>query len=374
MKKSAVLVFITNVDWAFVSHRISIALEAKKQGFEVHLVAKGTDLQGFLKEKGIIFHDWNLNRSSLNPIVIGLNIWQLFSVIKKIRPDLIHAITIKPILMFGISRIFLKPLSCVYAVAGLGHAFTSKSFKSFSVKILSILFFRLVFNKRNTHVIFQNNDDLKKISNISNLKNNKFSLIPGSGIDLTYFRPKKINNSKKIVVLFASRLLKSKGLFEFVNAAKEISNAEFQIAGKFDDGNDDCIKPEVINKLSKDGYITYLGMKKNMVELINSASIVVLPSFYGEGIPKILIEAAGCGKPIITTDHPGCRDAVIDQITGILIPPRNSVELKKAINYLINNPNLMKKMGEESRKFAEQRFNIKDVIDTHMEIYNKMLK
>ena len=270
MKKRPVLVFITNVDWAFVSHRISIASEAKKKGFEVHLIAKGTDCQSLLKDKGIIFHDWNLNRSSLNPILIVLNIWDLFSVIKKIQPDLIHAITIKPILMFGIARIFLRPVSCVYAVAGLGHAFTSKSLKSFFVKSLSILFFRLVFKERNTHVIFQNNDDLKKILNISNLKNNNFSLIPGSGIDLNYFRPSKINNSKKFVILFASRLLKSKGVFEFVNAAKEIRNAEFQVAGKFDDGNDDCIKPEVINKLSKDGYITYLGMKKDMVELINS--------------------------------------------------------------------------------------------------------
>ena len=110
-----------------------------------------------------------------------------------------------------------------------------------------------------------------------------------------------------------------------------------------------------------------------MANLINSSSIVVLPSFYGEGVPKILIEAAGCGKPIITTDHPGCRDAVKNKITGILIPPRNSNALIKAIRDLIENKNLMEKMGKEARKFAEQKFDILDVIAKHLEIYNKML-
>ena len=158
-----------------------------------------------------------------------------------------------------------------------------------------------------------------KILKISNLESKNFSLIPGSGIDLEFYKPYKVKFQDKPIVLFASRLLKSKGIFEFVRAAEEVRNAEFQIAGKFDNGNDDCIKPEVIKKLSKDGFITYLGMRKDMVQLINSASIVVLPSFYGEGVPKILIEAAGCGKPIITTDHPGCRDAVKNNISGILI-------------------------------------------------------
>ena len=374
MIKKPVLVFITNVDWAFVSHRIPIALEAIKKGFEVHLISKRTDCGSYLKDQGIIFHNWDLNRSSLNPFLILSNIFQLYSLIKKIRPNILHAITIKPILMSGIIRFFLKPIPTIYAVAGLGYAFNSKTIKTIIIKNLSILFFKLTFRSKNTHVIFQNNEDLNKILKISNLKRENFTLIPGSGIDLNYFKPNKFDFQKKPIVLFASRLLKSKGIFEFVRAAKEIRNAEFQIAGKFDDGNDDCIKPEVIKKLSKDGYITYLGMRKDMVNLINSASIIVLPSFYGEGLPKILIEAAGCGKPIITTNHPGCRDAVKNRISGILIPPRNSNELIKAIRYLINNKNLMENMGKEARKFAEQRFDILDVIKTHLDIYTKMLK
>ena len=369
------LVFITNVDWAFVSHRLPIALEAINKGYDIHLISKGTEYQAFLKNKGIFFHNWNLHRSSINPFLIIFDIWKLYAILIKIKPDIIHAITIKPILMCGILKFFLRKVAFVYAIAGLGYAFTSKSLKSLCIKFLSIIFFKLAFTMSQSHVIFQNNEDLKKILKICKLKKERFTLIPGSGVDLKEYKPIYPGQSlNKPIVLFASRLLKSKGLFEFINAAQHIRSAEFHIAGKFDNGNDDCVQKNQIDDFVKKGFIKYLGMQNDMVSLINKATMVVLPSYYGEGIPKILIEAAACAKPIITTNHPGCRDAVLNNVSGILIPPRNSKELKKAIIYLLENPKLRSKMSKEARILAIQKFNINDVIATHISIYKKLLK
>ena len=181
------------------------------------------------------------------------------------------------------------------------------------------------------------------------------------------------NNNKKIIFLFASRLLKSKGLIEFIKSAENIKEAEFQIAGKFDYGNDDCVLPDIINNAVVNGSVKFLGQIEDMERIINASDVVVLPSYYGEGVPKILIEAAACGKAIITTDHPGCRDAIINNLSGILVKPRSQKDLEKGIGYLLQNRDLINAMGMEGRKLAIKKFNILDVIKKHIDIYYKIL-
>ena len=182
---------------------------------------------------------------------------------------------------------------------------------------------------------------------------------------------KDINTNE---ILFASRLLKTKGILEFIESAKELNDKKYKfiIAGKLDFENPDCISIEQLRKWESDNYIKYLGEAENVRDLIRKSKIVVLPSYYKRS-SKILIEAAACGKPVITTNHPGCRDAILPNKTGLLIPIKNSKELSIAINKLFESPKLYKSMSKEARKLAIRKFDIKMVIKSHMEIYSELM-
>ncbi len=372
MKKK--ILFIANVDWFYLSHRLNIGLEAIKEDYEVHLAAKFTGCEQRLLSLGFILHPIVIDRGS-NLVKTTKSFFQIFFLINKIKPDIVHAITIKPIIFGGLAAKFFSNVAFVASVSGLGYLFSSSDLKALFIKFFAKLFYRLVFSKQKIKVIFQNKEDLNKISEICNLNSKKIALIKGSGVDLGVYKPikKKLDSN---IILFASRLLKSKGLIEFVKSAKEMKskNLIFFVAGMLDKENPDCISKEQINKWERSGIIKYCGYIENMRDLICESKIVVLPSYYGEGLPKILIEAAACGKPIITTDHQGCRDAIIPNKTGFLIPIRDSKALTLALNKLLASSRLCEKMGVAGREFAIKNFNIKSVNDKHLKIYYDLIK
>ena len=373
--KKKIIVFVVNVDWFFVSHRLAIAIDAIKNGYEVHLICKITSLREFILNQGIIIHDWDIKRSSLNIFSTFFDTYKLWILLKKIKPCLIHAITLKPIIFSCLAIKLIDPTPVIFSISGLGYIFSSKSIKAFLSKFLVKFSFKFIFKNNKQHFIFQNKEDKEKLLSIIKLSHVCNTIIPGSGVDLNYFKPNKliINSFKKHKVLFGARLLKSKGILEFIEVSKKLKNIDFCIAGKFDKENFDCISESDLALPIKNGNVIFLGYQENMLPIIRESSLVVLPSYYGEGLPKILIEAAACGKPIITTDHPGCRDAVINGVTGILVKPKDIKGLKIAIENLINQPELMRNMSIESRKLAIKKFNIKDVIKKHMEIYKSYI-
>ena len=372
MKKK--ILFIVNADWFFCSHRLNIGVEAIKNNYEVHLATKFTGCEEKLIPLGFKIHPITFDRGS-NLIKTAKSFFQIFFLIKKIKPDIVHAITLKPIIFGGFAAKFLTNLSFVASVSGLGYLFISSDLKALILKFFAKFFIRLAFSKENLKVIFQNQEDLKEISRMCNLNFKKTILIKGSGVDLNFFKPlRKEPNSKNI--LFASRLLKSKGLLEFIKSAKVMNSSDFTflVAGMLDKENPDCISEKQINEWERNGIIKYCGYIKNMRDLISQSKVVVLPSYYGEGLPKILIEAAACGKPIITTDHQGCRDAIIPNKTGILIPPRDTKALTSALKKLLNSPDLCKKMGLAARNYAIENFDIKSVNEKHLRIYGDFIK
>ena len=372
MKKK--ILFIVNADWFFCSHRLNIGVEAIKNNYEVHLATKFTGCEEKLIPLGFKIHPITFDRGS-NLIKTAKSFFQIFFLIKKIKPDIVHAVTLKPIIFGGFAAKFLTNLSFVASVSGLGYLFISSDLKALILKFFAKFFIRLAFSKENLKVIFQNQEDLKEISRMCNLNFKKTILIKGSGVDLNFFKPlRKEPNSKNI--LFASRLLKSKGLLEFIKSAKVMNSSDFTflVAGMLDKENPDCISEKQINDWERNGIIKYCGYIKNMRDLISDSKVVVLPSYYGEGLPKILIEAAACGKPIITTDHQGCRDAIIPNKTGILIPPRDTKALTSALKKLLNSPDLCKKMGLAARNYAIENFDIKSVNEKHLRIYGDFIK
>ncbi len=367
------ILFICNVDWFFLSHRLSIGMEAISKGYEVHLATTFSTEKKFFEEKGFITHHLNIDRSQKNLINLIGTFLKILKLILNLKPDLVHSITIKPIVLGGLAVRFFKNISFVASISGLGYVFISKGMKAELRKILVKIIYKIAFTCVPKKVIFQNLDDQKFIQKICQLKEEELSLIPGSGVNLSEYNPKYARNDKS-VILFASRLLKSKGICEFVESAKyfRTSKYKFVIAGKMDYENPDCISKKYLESFVSDGYVEYVGYKPDIKDLLRKTKIVVLPSYYGEGLPKILIEAAAFGIPVITTNQPGCRDAIISGETGLIVPVKNSVELCNSLSSLINNDELCKNMGEKARKLALEKYDIRKVVKTHMKIYEEL--
>lgn len=367
------ILFIVNVDKFFLSHRIDIAYKLIKRNYEVHLACKFTENTKKIKKKGLILHNLNLSRSGMGIYENLKSFFQIFNIIKKIKPDLVHAITIKPIIFTGIASYFTKISSIVFSITGLGFVFLTNGIISQFRKSLIIKLFKICFKHQNCNIIFQNPDDLNFIIKKTKLSIKKTSIIYGSGVFLKkYIHKEKYKNFTNI--LFASRLLVHKGIREFVKASQILKkkNINFIIAGNIDKGNPSSIDKKTLQTWISKNYIKYIGFKKDIKKTIFNSDIVVLPS-YGEGFPKILIEAAAAGKPVITTDVSGCRNAIIPGKTGILIKKENYKELVNALDFLIKNKKIRKKMGIEAKKFARNTFDINNVILKHEEIYKNLI-
>ena len=374
--KTKKLLFIVNTDWFFLSHRLPIAKEALNQGYEVHIATTISDKLIVLRNNGLIVHPLNLHRSNVRIISLALEFKEMFSIIRKVKPDIVHLVTIKPVLLGGIAARLASIPAVLFAVSGLGFVFINRGISAkFRRQAISFLY-HFAFRHKNKRVIFQNTDDQSILSNLSKLSLSESVLIAGSGVDLSVYDIQPPYSKGLPVVLFAARLLEDKGIREFVQAAKHVNSsgnrARFIIAGEPDLYNPATIKQQEFDQWQKEGVVELLGYCEDMIEVLALSSIVVLPS-YREGFPKILIEAAACGRAVITTDVPGCRDAIEDGLTGFLVPVRNSEALAEKIRILLNNPLLCRKMGKAGRSRAEEVFDINKVVAKHIEIYAELL-
>lgn len=372
------LVFVVNVDWFFISHRLPIALEAISEGYEVHLICKDTGKAKELSELGIHVHAIPFSRSGGKLVNELLSLFGLRRLFKAIKPDIVHAVTIKPVIYSGLSLHFLKSKpNFVAAISGLGYVFSSKSFRAKLTKSLVSILYKFAFYHKSKIVIFQNTTDEKILSSVTRLSKNEKVLIKGSGADLGVYKYCKEPKSDSIKIVMACRLLREKGVYEYVEAAKivhsKLDNVEFLLAGTPDEENPNSISQAELDEWNDSGVINSLGHCNNISQIFSESHIITMPSYYGEGVPKVLIEAAACGRPIVTTDNPGCRDSVIPDVSGKLVPIKDGHSLAEALIALIENPTLRESMGEKARQYAEQEFDVKSVVKKHMEIYSNLL-
>jgi len=368
------ILFIVNVDWFLYSHRLPIIIEAKRKGYDVHIATKITN--SYFKKKlisyGFVIHEIPFDRTGKNIFNLIKVTFAIFKFLKFIKPDILHLITMQPIILGGIVAKLCPTKKVIYAISGLGHVFLSDTFFASIRRLLVINLYRLSLSNKPRIVVFQNESDLKLIRKVSALSDREVVLIPGSGVDMKKYQYSNLPDTEPII-LMASRLLVSKGVKEFVEAAKILKSKgikiKFQLAGKPDDSNPSSISKLEIDNWVYKGLIEYLGYRDDIHKIIPKSHIVVLPSYYPEGLPKILCEAAACGRPIITTYEPGCRDSVENGVTGLLVKSRDPKELASAIEKLIRNRTLLKSMSIKARKRAEDFFNIKSVVEKHIELY-----
>lgn len=369
------LLFVVNVDWFFLSHRLPIALAAQKAGFEVHIAAGITDKLDALESYGLTVHALGLVRGGVGLLNAVKTVRSLRRIVKHVRPDVVHLVTIKPVLLGGLVSRWLCVPAVVSAVSGLGYVFMADGLKAHIRRGLVGRVYAWALGHSNQVVIFQNPDDRDTLEAATNLPATKVAMIRGSGVDLAQYAVAPVPTGVP-VVLFPARLLADKGVLEFVEAARLLRGkgvvARFVLAGLVDEANPTSISQTQLNAWTTEGVIENWGYRSDMPKVLASATVVVLPS-YREGLPKALLEAAACGRAVVTTDVPGCRDAIEPGVTGVLVPVRNSDVLAKAIEHLLTNHDTREAMGLAGRRLAEQEFDVTAVVDKHLKIYERLL-
>lgn len=373
------LLYFVNVDWFFISHRLPIALKALEKGFRVVIACRFSKHREQLESMGFETYEIPFSRSGVGFLSEIKTLIRVRQVIKITDPDIIHAITIKPVLYSGLMRkTFIKKIAMVSAISGLGYVFTSPTLRAKLIRLTVSMLYKLSLSGNGKIVIFQNTSDENILSNMVGLTHDEKVLIKGSGADLNIYNFKPEMNGHSVKISMACRLLKDKGVYEYIDAARIVKEkypqADFLLIGTPDVENPNSVKIHEVEQWANDGVVEYLGHRKDIADIFCKSNIVCLPSFYGEGVPKVLIEAAACGRAIVTTNNPGCKDAVIDGKTGICVPIKDSQALANAIVTLIEQPELRHKMGIAARKFAEQEFDINSVVDKHMNIYFQLHK
>ncbi|MDR0234258.1 MAG: glycosyltransferase family 4 protein [Zoogloeaceae bacterium] len=371
------LLFVVNDIAYFLSHRLPIALAARDAGFEVHVAAPQGGKEADLCDYGFTHHPWPITRSGRNPFAEIALIWKLMRIFRQVKPDVLHLITIKPVLYGGIAARFTGIGAVVAAVTGLGFVFSSGGLKASVLRFLATCLYRVALKHSRICVIFQNRDDAVLVSRLAALKCEKSCLIRGSGVDLAKYAFLPLLPSGELpVVVLAARLLKSKGVPEFVAAARQLHGrgikARFVLAGVPDAENPETVSEDFITACVREGVVEHWGYREDMPEVLARSVLVVLPS-WREGMPKVLLEAAAVGRAVITTNAPGCRDAIVPGVTGLLVPPRDAEALADAMEQLLNDPERLQAMGKAGRELAEREFDVRGVVDRHLEIYRKLL-
>lgn len=285
------VVYIVNVDWFFISHRLPIAIEAINQGHEVYIFAKDTGRMDYLNSLGIKVYPISLERGSLNPFSSLSLLFDLKRKLTIIQPDVVHLVTIKPVLIGGIASILAKVPSIVYAISGLGYIFTNRMAKAKILRVGVIPLYRLALSAKNKVVIVQNSDDLRILRQYVSIPDLQTVLIPGSGVDLDKFNAHNLPLEKK-VVLMACRMLADKGVYEFYRSAlllkDKYPDIRFVLVGGVDPDNPASLSEQELNEWAQRGVVEWWGHQNNMAATLREATVVVLPS-YREGMPKVLL-------------------------------------------------------------------------------------
>lgn len=370
------LLFLVNDAHFFVSHRLPVAQAALAQGFEVHAATAGGDAVKTIEAHCIRHHSLRLSRNGLNPLQEIRAFAEIYRLMRRLRPHIVHLVTIKPVLYGGIAARLVGVPAVVAAISGLGHIYSVHHLRTRIMRVFVTAAYRIALRHRHLQVIFQNGSDRDVLMRSGAVASNKVVTIRGSGADLRDYCSSP-EPSGLPVVTFAARFLKAKGVCEFVDAARRLRaggmQARFLLVGDVDRGNSDSVSESEVAQWRAEGAVEVLGFRSNIAEIFAASNLIVLPSYYGEGLPKVLIEAAACGRAVITTDMPGCRDAIEPGITGLLIAPRDVDALARAVTELLADHERRRRMGLAGRALAEREYAIEGITTKHLQIYRKLI-
>lgn len=372
--KQKKIVLITNSIWNIINFRKNLIKKLIDRNFKLYLVAPYSKEKDKLLKLDCEYEVLNFSRKGTNPFIEIFNIIKLIYKIQKIKPNLIISFTIKPNIYASILSALFSYRSII-TFTGLGSVFIKKNY----LQIIILFLINFTFKKVN-YLIFQNNYDREFITNKINYLKHKSVIIPGSGIDLIKFNfdnEFKNRNNKKITILMVARIIKDKGVIEFLNVSKKIlknhSNIIINYLGDFDYNNPSFIDQKSFFEMINKSGVNYLGYHKDIRNIIKNSDIIVLPS-YREGMPRTLLEAQAIGRPIIASDVPGCNDIVKEGVNGYCFKNKDEYDLYDKIKKIINlTHNSRYLMGLNGRKIIEKKFADNVVIDIYLKYINNVL-
>lgn len=370
------ILFVVNDAPFFLSHRLPLALAARAAGHQVHVATPDSPMAAVIQRHGLQFHPIYLHRSSTRIWRELRSIQSLVTLYRRLQPDLVHHVTIKPVLYGGVAARLTRVPAVVHAVPGLGHVFVQKGLNASLLRAVIRRLYRLGFSHSRLKVIFQNPDDQALLERMRVVRPGDAVLIRGAGVDMECFSPQPEADGPPTVIL-AARMLWEKGVGEFVDAARLLREqkveARFVLVGKSDPGNPGAVPVWQLEEWHESGVVEWWGACDDMPRVFAESHVVCLPSYYPEGVPKVLIEAAACGRPIVTTDTPGCREIVRHEENGLLVPARDSTALAAALRRLILSPALRQFLGQRGREIAVTEFALEQVVEETLAVYRTLL-
>lgn len=368
------ILYVANVAWFFASHRLPLALAARRAGYDVQ-VAAGPEGAAAILESGLPFHPLNVVRGAAS---LGSDLELSRSLVRLYRgvaPDIVHHVAMKPVVFGSLAARRVGVPWVVNAVSGMGTLALAIGARARVRRVIVRPLLRAGSNRPRCRVIFQNAVDQAEYVAAGIVSPDRAVLIPGSGVDLDEFRASPQPDGMPLVLLPA-RVIYDKGVGEFVEAARLLRArgvpARFALAGRLDPHNATAVAVETLDRWVAEGAVEWWGEVGDMPRAYAAAAVVCLPS-YREGMPKALLEAAACGRAIVTTDTPGCRDCVEEGRTGLLVPPRDAVALADALQALLADSLLRGQYGAAGRALAERQFDLQLVINRHLALYRSLV-
>ncbi|MDP3238411.1 MAG: glycosyltransferase family 4 protein [Myxococcales bacterium] len=370
------LVFTLNNPDFLVSHRLVLVRGAMAAGYEVHAVTPPGEGVEILRRLGVETHEWKLDRKGQSVLSETRSLAALVGIYRRLVPDIVHHVTIKPVLYGSAAARLLGRSAVVNAVSGFGYVFLSKGVRAEARRRAVAAAYRVALSSPRSVVILQNDDDEADLGRLGSLSPlSEVVKIRGSGVDLNRFVPSAEPDGPPIVMLPA-RLLKDKGVVEFAEAARAVRAAQpavrFVLAGGLDPGNPAAVTEGEVRSWVRDGLVEWWGHQTDMASALAQATIVCLPS-YREGMPKALLEAAAVGRALITTDAPGCRDAVDGGRAGVLVPVRDAQAIAAAVSRLLEDQPERARLALAAQALAVSQFDERQVLQAHLRVYEQLL-
>jgi len=370
------ILFVVNDAGFFKSHRLRLAQEALARGFEPVVACGASTGEAALDGYGIRCRSFDLSRSGLNPLRDLGTFVALLRIYRDEMPDIVHHVTIKPVIYGTLATRFARVPAVVNAIPGMGFVFTQRGYAARVVRSLVNLLYRIALSHDNMRFIFQNREDLQSFVEHTVIPEQLTYLIRGSGVDLAAF-PFSSEPPEPIVFALVARMLSDKGIREFVDAARALRSSHplwrFQLVGGIDPGNPSSLTEAELAAWHAEGVVEWLGHRADVREVLQRCHVVCLPS-YREGLPKSLLEGSAVGRPMIASNVPGCREVVRDGITGLLVEPRDAVALADAMQRLGEDRGLRLRLGRAARERAEALYSIEDVVRDTFLIYDELLR
>lgn len=370
------ILYVATEDWYFISDTLPLARAAKAAGYHVMVAARSNGKEDVIKAAGLEYHPLKrISRSGIGAVSETLSVAELTALYRRLAPDLVHHIALKTILYGALAARGMPRLARVNAIMGLGFVFTSQSAKARLLRPVMAAALRIALAAPRTRTIVQNSDDLEAVAKLSPSARPNLRLLRGSGVDCEKFTPQPEPEGVPVVVLPA-RLLRDKGVGEYVQAARAVKAAgiaaRFALAGEPDADNPASVTQAEIDAWVKEGVIEHWGFRPDMPEVYREAALVCLPS-YREGLPRVLLEAAACQRAAVTTDAPGCREVVENGVNGWLIPPRDAAALTQALIAALSDRSLRARYGAAGRARVEEHFAAPIIIGKTLALYEELL-